>query len=97
MDYPMEAKRLRESFKNLGNREDAAPETAVNGDHVEIIARLTQSPKDPVTLAIFKDGVIVATVDVTNGTFRRLKSEIGWFRNVHAGSLNGSRFPHSRR
>lgn len=81
----LEAKKLREAFKNIPDEQGGE---SILGDYVEVKGRLSGGPKDPCWIVIQKDGRDIASIPVTNGTFKRLKSEFGWWKAIHARSLS---------
>lgn len=84
---PLEAKRLREAFKNT---KDAAVivEWPV-GDYVEI--RSYHDGKHARKLVISRDGSPIAEVPIINSTLKRLKREWVMWNDVQSGLMTAYR------
>lgn len=87
---PVKAKALREAFKETkSTRMDT---TCRTGASVEIRGTLSGGPKDPVLLVIFDGDEDLASVRITPGILKRLGREVGFWKNMKSGALNGTRF-----
>lgn len=91
---PVEAKVLREAFKQTVGRE-IDPDKSVKGDEVCICSTLSGGPKDPVMLTIRRGGVDVAHIPITPGVMKRLKGEMRWWKSAKSGA--GLAFRHGNR
>lgn len=87
---PMEAKRLREAFKQV--KESEEEDCLVRGDHVEV--RSFPGGKHERLLVIFKDGKAIASVPIINSTFKRLKREWIYWNDIQSGMLSSHRGLH---
>lgn len=91
---PHEAKQLREAFREVGDKVEKGfrPSKEQKGDYVEIVSPLTGGPKDPVLLVIKQNDKVLASIPITNGTLRRLKGEMVFFRKIKSGSAKAFRY-----
>lgn len=80
---PMEAKRLREAFKNTAER-DIDPD-AIKCTHVWVFGQAIGSNRSQ-WLSLEKDGVAVACIEINNATLKRLKREYENWRQIGSGS-----------
>lgn len=92
---PHEAKRLRQAFKATADKVDAdvGQNPNILGDHAEII-NSSLDGRGAVYLAIRRGGEkgeIVASIPIDNGMLKRLKRELGFWKNVKSGAQNAFR------
>lgn len=92
---PHEAKRLRQAFKATADKVDteAGLDPNILGDHAEIL-NSNLDGRGEVYLAIRRGGErgeVVARVPITNGILKRLKREIGFWKNVKSGAMAANR------
>lgn len=90
----LNARKLRQAMKHIGDKDDV-PEGCVQGDHVEIRGTISGGPNDPDILTILRGGEkgdVVASIPITPGIMKRLKREMGWWKDIKSGSRTGFRF-----
>lgn len=92
---PHEAKRLRQAFKETADKVDTEVDRDPNilGDHAEILNSKLDG-RGEVFLVIRRGGEkgeIVARVPITSGILKRLKRELGFWKNVKSGAQNAFR------
>lgn len=87
----LSAGRLRQAMKAVGDNGDATEsEETIWGDEVLICAPLSGHPSNPKQLVIRKGGRDVAAIYVTNGTMKKLRFEMEWWKRLHSGSTSRS-------
>lgn len=81
---PLEAKRLREAFKNTKDGPDTL-EAATRCDYVWIFGQGI-GRNNTQTLSLEKDGVPIAWIPITNGMLKKLRGEFAHWRQIGSGS-----------
>ncbi len=81
---PLEARRLREAFKNT--QEAEISDGSIECDKVWIFGDGRGHNKEQ-TLSLEKDGVAIAHIKITNGTLKRLKGEFLHWKQIGSGTV----------
>lgn len=90
---PADARKYRWALKNLGNavkEDDILAEelkSAIKCDDYDVCSFISSGPNSPAILVLKKDGKAVATMEISNGHLRRMKSQIGWWKDFHSGAM----------
>lgn len=87
---PLEAKRLREAFKNTKEDDSGKCTPAPVGDLVEIRAGHNGAKSDRF-LYIFKDGEPIASVPIDNPALKRLKKQWLYWNDLSSGHISAFR------
>ena len=91
---PLDAKRLREAFKNTDDDEEWDGKV-FTGDYVQIMS-WSGAGKRGRALTIFKGGKKLAEIEVTNSTLKRLKREWLYWNDIQAGTTSDYRISHGK-